>query len=255
MAPKDICSDKWSLVLPIILDTGASLVVLPADVLHTLTETGSVAKSDFIGKGSATLADGSKYTTDHYVLREVRVGDHTVQNVVASVMPANGEPLLGQSFLSKLPGWAIDNAHQGLVITDEASSTQSSPTAPTRNRGVKPARNRCCAPSIATSSPPAAGHYGAIAWDQNTGNRAWSWGWDTPAGADVAALRECSASGCKVILRIAGAMCAALATTETGEYAGAAGHHDGDTARLAALANCQKGNVGDCIIRMTACNQ
>ena len=87
------------------------------------------------------------------------------------------------------------------------------------------------------------------------GNRGWSGGWDTPAGADVAALRECGAGACRVILRIAGAMCAALATTETGEYAGAAGHHDGDTARLAALANCQKWMAGDCIARVTYCHQ
>jgi hypothetical protein len=30
---------------------------------------------------------------------------------------------------------------------------------------------------------------------------------------------------------------------------------DRDAARIAALANCQKGNAGNCTLRLTACNQ
>src|SRR5215469_18529512 len=37
-----------ALVLPFVLDTGASLVVIPEDVLRTLTQTGTVTKNDFI---------------------------------------------------------------------------------------------------------------------------------------------------------------------------------------------------------------
>jgi predicted aspartyl protease len=45
-----------ALVLPFVLDTGASLVVLPADVFRTLSRTGTVTRSDFIGTGMAVLA-------------------------------------------------------------------------------------------------------------------------------------------------------------------------------------------------------
>ena len=92
-----------TLVLPFVLDTGASSVVIPEDVFRTLTRTGTVTESDFIGAGTAVLADGSKHASDSYVLHEVRVGDHIVRNVVASVVSVNGAALLGQSFLSKLP--------------------------------------------------------------------------------------------------------------------------------------------------------
>jgi hypothetical protein len=68
------------------------------------------------------------------------------------------------------------------------------------------------------------------------------------------ALSECGASGCKIILRAGRAMCGALATTETGKYVGAASRRDREAARLAALADCQKGNAGDCIVRVTDCN-
>jgi len=223
-----------TLVLPFVLDTGASSVVLPADVFRTLTRTGTVTRSDFIGTGTAVLAGGSKHTSDNYVLHEIRVGHHIVRNVVASVVSVNGDPLLGQTFLSKLPSWTIDNARQELVFADEVGATQSSPIAPTASWAV--------------------GHYGAIAWDQDTGKRGWSWSRDSSTRADEVALSECGSSGCKVVLRTGPAMCGALATTEAGKYAGAASRRDRDAARLAALANCQKGNAGNCIIRVADCN-
>jgi hypothetical protein len=111
-----------ALILPFILDTGADDVVIPADVFLTLSRPGTVNTGDFIGTGTAVLADGSEHPTDHYVLHELRVGDHVVRNVVASVSPVKGEPLLGQSFLSKLPAWTIDNVRHALVLNDMPGS-------------------------------------------------------------------------------------------------------------------------------------
>jgi clan AA aspartic protease (TIGR02281 family) len=227
-----------ALVLPFVLDTGASLVVIPEDVFRTLTRTGTVTKNDFIGTGTAMLADGSEHASDSYILHEVRVGDHTVRNVVASVVPVNGAALLGQSFLSKLPAWSIDNTRQALVIADAAGATQSTPAAPTT------------APVSPTLS-----QYGAIAWDEGTGKRGWSLNQDTPQRAAEVALGACGAAGCKVIVSTGPAMCSALAATENGKYIGAASRADRIDARLAALANCQKGNAGECAVQLTTCNR
>ena len=223
-----------TLVLPFVLDTGASLVVLPAGVFRTLSRTGTVASADFIGTGTAVLADGSKHESEKYVLHEMRVGDHVVRNVVASVVSAGGDPLLGQTFLSKLPAWSIDNTRQVLVIADRPGATRTAPMAPT------------------ASSP--AGQYGAIAWDMESGRYGASWNQDSPSHAEEMALSDCGATDCKIIIRTDRAMCAALATNDSGKYAGGASRRDREAARLAALANCQKGNAGNCIVRMTACN-
>ena len=104
--------------LPFVLDTGATGVAIPRDVFLTLLRTRTVAKSDFVGKGTCALADGSEQSCDLFVLREVRVGNHVVRNVIANVTPVEGDPLLGQSFLSKLQGWAIDNTHHALILRD-----------------------------------------------------------------------------------------------------------------------------------------
>jgi hypothetical protein len=47
--------------------------------------------------------------------------------VFASVTPVKGDPLLGQSFLSRLPSWAIDNAQNVLVFNDRGTAVPSPP--------------------------------------------------------------------------------------------------------------------------------
>jgi clan AA aspartic protease (TIGR02281 family) len=102
--------------LPFVLDTGATEVAIPTDVFLTLLRTGTVSKSDFVGTGRYTLADGSEQLSDRFILHEMRVGDHVIRNVIANVVPVKGDPLLGQSFLSKLPSWTIDNDRHALIL-------------------------------------------------------------------------------------------------------------------------------------------
>jgi hypothetical protein len=105
------------------------------------------------------------------------------------------------------------------------------------------------------SSPAARGDYGAIAWDRQSGRRGWSSSQPTMQRAEEVALSECGASGCEVITRTGRGACGALATTENGKYVGAASRGDREAARLAALANCNKGNAGECAVRFTECNR
>ena len=102
---------------------------------------------------------------------------------------------------------------------------------------------------------PALAQYGAIAWDKETGKYGASWNQGTQKGADEVAMSDCGAGGCKVIIRTERAMCAALATNDSGKYAGGAARKNRDAARIAAMKNCQKGNAGECIVRVTDCNK
>jgi predicted aspartyl protease len=63
------------------------------------------------------MANGTNEVSDVVVLREVRVGDHVARNVSASITPAQGEPLLGQSFLSKFRSMTVDYQRRGLVLS------------------------------------------------------------------------------------------------------------------------------------------
>ena len=95
--------------IPFVLDSGASEVAIPADVFMTLLRSRSVTENDFIGDGIFITADGTKHKSQRFILREVQVGDRVIKDVIANVIPIEGDPLLGQSFLSRLPSWSIDN--------------------------------------------------------------------------------------------------------------------------------------------------
>jgi clan AA aspartic protease (TIGR02281 family) len=129
-------SINHAVTLPFVLDTGASAVAIPEDVFLTLTRSGTVTTSDFLGTGTVQLADGSEHASKRFVLHEVQIGNHVVRNVIANVVSVKGNPLLGQSFLSRLPAWSIDNQSHSLVLHD-----QSGVTAPpvTTSRAAPPA--------------------------------------------------------------------------------------------------------------------
>ena len=96
--------------------------------------------------------------------------------------------------------------------------------------------------------------YGAIAWDRETGKTGWVWKQPTPRKAAEMALSQCGASGCRLVVKPTPA-CAALASTENGKYIGAAARDTQDAARLAALTNCNKGKVGECVVKASDCNK
>jgi predicted aspartyl protease len=107
-----------AIIIPFVLDSGAADVQLPAEALLTLIRTGTVSEEVFVGKSSYVLANGSTLRSPRFIIREMRVGQHVVRNVAASVGPAvSSEALLGQSFLSKLPSWTLDNRRHVLVLT------------------------------------------------------------------------------------------------------------------------------------------
>ena len=101
-----------------LVDSGASVVVLPSDLVETMIKSGAIAPSDLLGKDTYVTADGRKHKGTRLMLRELNVGGHTVTNVMASVAPAKTEPLLGQTFLAKFKSWTLDNRRHVLTIAE-----------------------------------------------------------------------------------------------------------------------------------------
>ena len=104
------------------IDSGATDVSIPASVFSTLTRNGTVSPQDFLDKRMYKLADGSGEISQRFRIRSLRVGKLEIRDVIASVGDSGGLPLLGQSFLSRLKSWSIDNERQALLITESATS-------------------------------------------------------------------------------------------------------------------------------------
>lgn len=102
--------------LNFIIDSGASDVQIPADVVLTMIRSGTLDRSDFIGQRVYELADGSTIPSYIFRIRSLKVGTLTVHNVTGSIAPVNGSLLLGQSFLSRVNSWSIDNRRRDLIL-------------------------------------------------------------------------------------------------------------------------------------------
>lgn len=110
--------------LNFVLDSGASEVTVPADVALRLLQTGTISRNDFLPGQRYRLADGSVLNGSRFTIRELELGGFKITNVPAVVVPETGSRLLGQSFLSRVPHWTIDNERHLLIISDR-KETQS----------------------------------------------------------------------------------------------------------------------------------
>jgi formylglycine-generating enzyme required for sulfatase activity/predicted aspartyl protease len=117
------------LTVPFILDTGASEVLIPADVALTLYRTGTLQDTDFLPGQRYVLADGSTLKSPGCTLRRLKIGAHDLTDIPASIGPLASTPLLGQSFLERLGTWGIDSRRHVLMVG--ALPTEAEPSPPT----------------------------------------------------------------------------------------------------------------------------
>src|SRR5438874_18837 len=123
-----------AVTVPFVLDSGAAEIAIPSDVFSIQKRTATIGQSDYLGTGHYSIANGATVTSERYTLHKISIGDHfVVTDVVANVVPSGAEPLLGQSFLQKLPSWTLDNAKHALVLhdgTETETAGQTPPPAP-----------------------------------------------------------------------------------------------------------------------------
>jgi clan AA aspartic protease (TIGR02281 family) len=99
-----------------IIDSGSADVSIPVDVAATLERLGAISPSDLIGSKTYILADGSRVPSATYRIASLKIGDLVMQNVTVRIAPEKSHFLLGQSFLSRLKSWSMDNARRALII-------------------------------------------------------------------------------------------------------------------------------------------
>jgi len=99
-----------------IVDSGSADVSIPEDVASSLMKSGTMTGADLIGNKTYMLADGSLVPSKIYRLASLRIGEMVMPNVTVRVAAARSSLLLGQSFLSRLKSWSMDNARQVMII-------------------------------------------------------------------------------------------------------------------------------------------
>jgi predicted aspartyl protease len=105
-----------TITLDAIVDSGATDVGIPADVVLTLIRSKTISSEDFIGTQTYMLADGSEVPSQRFMIKSLKVGNKTLEKVVARIVSVNAQILLGQSFLSRFSSWSIDNNKHTLIL-------------------------------------------------------------------------------------------------------------------------------------------
>ena len=136
------------------VDSGAADVMIPIDVVSALIKSGTLKQEDYIGNQTFTLADGSKLPSVRFKLASLQVGDQTFTDVVASVAPAAGSALLGQSFLSRFASWTLDNTTGTLTLTMRSGNLEQAAATSTPTTNQAPAAAASAA-AVATPAPQA----------------------------------------------------------------------------------------------------
>lgn len=234
-----------SVKIPFIVDSGAAPVVIPEDVFRILVRGGTVSQSDILGTTMVRLADGSTQRRTRLRLREVRVGSHIAENVVATVTPQSGDPLLGQTFLSRFGTVSFDYQRRVLVLSGPGSVPVPSST-------VTSVPMPAPAPF---ANGAGSGRYGAFARDDTSGKYGLSWNEANQPAADDHAVRGCNSTGCRVVFRTGPRQCGAIAITDDGKVWGGSTRPTKVDAEIAALQGCQKRTMLQCRVRGAECNR
>lgn len=105
------------LPMDFILDTGCSDISISSVESEFMLKNGYLKESDFKGTTRYTNATGEVHTAKEILIREIKLGDLTLHNLKASVIPNQKAPLLlGQNVLTKFGKVEIDHKNQMLRI-------------------------------------------------------------------------------------------------------------------------------------------
>jgi clan AA aspartic protease (TIGR02281 family) len=99
-----------------IVDSGSADVSIPEDVASTLMKSGTMTGADLLGSKTYQLADGSLVPSKIYRMASLRIGGMVMQDVTVRISAAKSSLLLGQSFLSRLKSWSMDNSRKVMII-------------------------------------------------------------------------------------------------------------------------------------------
>ncbi|MEP6793927.1 MAG: retropepsin-like aspartic protease [Saprospiraceae bacterium] len=114
------------LKMDFIFDTGASLVSISASEAEFMAKHEYIKESDMIETTELQVADGTKVNAIIVNLRRVDIGpSFSLFDVKAVIMPNQSAPLLlGQSVLSKLGDWSIDNSNATFIFKPDDFSKE-----------------------------------------------------------------------------------------------------------------------------------
>lgn len=108
-----------TITLDFIVDSGAADIAIPGDVYLTLVRSGTIEAGDILGKETYVTADGTQLEQQTFRIKSLKVGSTILHDLLAAIVPVEGDLLLGQGFLSRFKSWSMDNHRHVLRLEVE----------------------------------------------------------------------------------------------------------------------------------------
>jgi aspartyl protease family protein len=102
--------------LEFILDSGASEISISKEVEQLFIFNGTIKKENYLEPALYRIANGNIISCRRVNLGEVKIGNITIRNVVASIGISNTPLLLGRNFFDNFNSWTIDNQTNRLIL-------------------------------------------------------------------------------------------------------------------------------------------
>jgi len=106
--------------LEFVVDPGSAVVVIPVAIFRALVSNRTLMQTDILGISAAELANRSSFRAVQVRLRELKIANIVVPDVIAAVSPELTLPLLGQSFLNRFSLVTFDNERRVLILSGAA---------------------------------------------------------------------------------------------------------------------------------------
>jgi len=98
------------------LDSGASSVSIPKNIENKLLQQGIINEKNYGDPVLMTIADGSVYAADRFIIPTLILEGVEAYNVTCTVNSSEDIVLLGQAFLGLFKTWKIDNELNELIL-------------------------------------------------------------------------------------------------------------------------------------------
>lgn len=99
-----------------ILDSGASDLTINEDLEKILIDKKLIKKEDYLSSALYKIADGSIISNRRLILKNIKIGNFTIENVRVAVSKGDSPLLLGKSLLDNFSNWSIDNKNMTLKL-------------------------------------------------------------------------------------------------------------------------------------------
>ncbi len=100
-----------------LFDTGASDLLINADMEKQLKNENIIQDANYLGIGEYEMANGMIDSCRKYKVNHIQIGSFTVNNITVAVTDKGKRIIIGKALLNKFSNWSLNNKENTLILT------------------------------------------------------------------------------------------------------------------------------------------